>query len=309
MTEKPLVSVVIPAFNAERYVSVAIRSVLAQSYSPVECVVVDDGSTDATRAVIRGFGDRVHTVHSENRGVASARNLGARSSKGSFLAFLDADDVWLPRKLERQMEVMLRMPDLGLVYTSLHIVDEHGRYIGRVDAPPPWKALANTLLLEPPAASPASTGLLRRQTFEEVGGFSAGLSTSADCDFFCKIASRHPVARLDAPMALYRHHATQMHSDPLVTRRDMKAVFERFFSDPTLLPSHIRGKRRRAEANLAVSLAGRYRLMGDRKMFLRSIAEAFVKRPDRVLAGLIRYTRPPPFYRDEFITRGSFRAK
>src|SRR3954452_15003770 len=99
---RPLVSAIIPAHNAERFLAAAIDSVLAQTYQPIECIVVDDGSTDGTPAVARSYGDRIRLIPQEQRGVSAARNRGAAEARGELLAFLDADDRWLPERVERQ---------------------------------------------------------------------------------------------------------------------------------------------------------------------------------------------------------------
>src|SRR6476469_10004419 len=100
----PLVSVVIPAYNAERFLGEAIESVLAQGYAHFELIVVDDGSSDRTAEVARSFGDRVRTIEQENSGVSAARNAGTRAAGGELLAFLDADDRWSPGWLERMVD-------------------------------------------------------------------------------------------------------------------------------------------------------------------------------------------------------------
>src|SRR5687767_7087291 len=99
----PLVSAIVPAFNAQAHIGEAVESILAQTYQSVECLVIDDGSTDGTSSVVDGFGSHVRLIQQINAGVAAARNRGVREAKGRFVAFLDADDVWLPDKLARQV--------------------------------------------------------------------------------------------------------------------------------------------------------------------------------------------------------------
>jgi len=114
-----MISVVIAVYNGEAYVADAIRSVLAQAGVELELIVVDDGSTDATPGITRGFSDpRLTVLRQENRGVAAARNAGIARARGEFIAFLDADDVWLPTKLQRQMQLFSERPEVGLAYTG-----------------------------------------------------------------------------------------------------------------------------------------------------------------------------------------------
>jgi len=110
-----LVSVVIPAYNSERFVDEAIESVLRQSHQRIEVIVVDDGSTDGTAARVRAYGDRVRYFHQANAGAGTARNRGLALATGDYIAFLDDDDVWQPEKLEVQLEIAARNPESGLV--------------------------------------------------------------------------------------------------------------------------------------------------------------------------------------------------
>jgi glycosyltransferase involved in cell wall biosynthesis len=122
--DAPLVSVIIPAYDVECYVAAAIDSALAQTYERVEVVVVDDGSTDRTADVIAGYGDRIVTVSQENRGLAGARNSGIRAASGTVLALLDADDLWLPERLERCIPILTTRPDIGMVTSDAYVMDE-----------------------------------------------------------------------------------------------------------------------------------------------------------------------------------------
>ena len=114
-TDRPTVSVVIPAYNAEAFVGDAIDSVLAQTFHDFEIIVVDDGSADGTRRVVTAYGDRVRFYQQEQAGASRARNRGIEEAHGEFIAFLDADDLWLPTKLEKQVQAFRNDPSLGLV--------------------------------------------------------------------------------------------------------------------------------------------------------------------------------------------------
>ena len=121
-----LVSVVIPAFNGERFIGPTIESALAQTYSSVEIIVVDDGSTDATQEAVRRFGDRVRYLRQSNQGGAAARNQGISAARGDWVAFLDQDDLWLPQKLERQAAVFLAEPSTVVCFTRWSRRDDQG---------------------------------------------------------------------------------------------------------------------------------------------------------------------------------------
>ena len=105
------ISVVIPAYNHGRFLREAIDSVLAQTYAPLEIIVVDDGSTDDTEQIVRSYGDRVRYIRQQNAGVGAARNNGIANARGEYVAFLDSDDLWLPEKLAVQVEYMRRHPE------------------------------------------------------------------------------------------------------------------------------------------------------------------------------------------------------
>lgn len=115
--KQPLISCIVPVYNGELYLREAIDSILAQTYRPLEIIVVDDGSTDATPDVVAGYGDRLRYIRQPNAGPGAARNHGLNLAQGEFIAFLDADDLWHPDKLARQMTRFLNRPDLDLCIT------------------------------------------------------------------------------------------------------------------------------------------------------------------------------------------------
>ena len=286
----PLVSAVIPAYNAQSFIARAVSSVLGQTYRPVECIVVDDGSTDGTAEVVRSLGGGVRLVSQANKGVSSARNKGAEVATGSVLAFLDADDVWVPEKLEKQMAVLNDDPTLGLVYSGALEVDERLNPIGRMEPARPSSALRNTLLLEQPSVTGlGSTGLVPVERFRALDGFDERLSTSADCDFTCRIASRYAVACIAEPLTLYRRHPSQMSADLKLFEHDMRLVFEKLFADDHVPPG-VRSLRRRANANLYFILAAGSRHRSGSAPVLRYLLRACANDPVRTAQLLWRTT-------------------
>jgi glycosyltransferase involved in cell wall biosynthesis len=207
--EPALVSVVIPAYNAARYLAEAIDSALAQSHAAVEVIVVDDGSTDETPAVAASYGQRIRFLRQANAGPARARNFGASAACGAYLAFLDADDYWMPEKLTRQLACLRAHPEAALVHTPVFELDDttgarelriepleefHGECYERL-------FLGNHITL--------STVLVRRTCFEAVGGFDETIRTASveDYDLWLRLARRFPLAHLDVPLVVYRRHA------------------------------------------------------------------------------------------------------
>lgn len=285
----PLVSAVIPVFNGETFVAEAIESVLAQTYRPLECVVVDDGSTDGTARVLSTYGPRITSLRRPRGGVAAARNAGAGAARGELLAFLDADDLWEPTKIERQVTLLREDRALGLVYCGLAIIDGDGRHLGSVPAPDPSIALRNTLLDEPPPIGLAQTAVIPREVFRAVGGFDERLSTSADSDLAWRLAVRYRIAAVDEPLARYRRHPGQMHLDAASFAHDHRIVLRKAFASG-LLPAELRGLERRARSNMAFSLAYAYR-REHRARALAHLCHAFWLTPRRSLPWVASFAR------------------
>jgi len=171
-----LVSCVIPVYNGARFVAASIESVLAQAYRPLEVIVVDDGSTDGTEDVLAGFGDRIRTFFQPNAGPSAARNRGVAEARGGWLTFQDADDLWVPDKLERQMECFRRNPSIDLCVgylqnfwePELREIEERAR---------------DTWLAQPHLAHGPPLMLMRRELFDRIGPFDPALRTGEDTDW------------------------------------------------------------------------------------------------------------------------------
>lgn len=289
---RPLVTAVIPVYNGEPYIATAIESVLDQTYQPIECIVVDDGSTDGTPEVCERFRSTITYLRKVNGGVSSARNAGAARAAGEFVAFLDADDTWLPEKLEKQMSVLSDRPDAGMAYSGMYVVDESLRVVDRLEPAPPEVAFRNTLLIEQPFATGiGSTALLPVSVFQSVGGFDERLSTSADCDLTCRVARRYRLACAPEPLACYRRHGSQMSVDVRAFEHDVRLIFDKFFSAGDL-PAEIAALRRRAYANFYFMLAAAHHHQLRRGAALRYLLLALAQHPRRTIVHLQRALRP-----------------
>ncbi|MBI3160119.1 MAG: glycosyltransferase family 2 protein [Chloroflexi bacterium] len=159
MSEFPLISVVMPAFNAAAFIGDAIQSALAQTYLRLEVIVVDDGSTDGTAQIVRDFAERVALIQKSHQGIAKTRNAAIAAAGGEMLAFLDADDLWLPEKLERQTSYLFSNPQLDMVFSA---VRQFADPRGTVRLDPRYETMQGKL---------ASTMLIRRGSFERAGWF------------------------------------------------------------------------------------------------------------------------------------------
>ncbi len=183
----PAVSVVIVAYNKANTIRAAIQSVLAQTYTDFEILVVDDGSTDNTAAEVAPFGSRVRYLPKSNGGTGSARNLGIAQARGEFVAFLDGDDLWLPRKLELQMGAFEREPSILAVQCSAYCVNDQLEVIEERRCSPAQDTLMDFLLFHNlPAFS--SAVVVQRDRFQAVGGFGTDLVILSDWDMACRLA-------------------------------------------------------------------------------------------------------------------------
>lgn len=230
--EKPGVSVVIPAFNYARYLPEAIESVLAQTHADFEVIVVDDGSTDDTRAAVARFTDpRVRYVWQENAGLSAARNTGIREARFPFVGFLDADDAWAPEFLAR---ALARFDELGsdcaLVATDTSRIDADShplpanRHARTSDAWSGELAARNFCLRNRPLSSSV---VIRRAVFDECGNFDPALKSSEDRDMWIRIAERHRASFIPEPLARIRRHGANMSRNAPRMQRNSATVIAR----------------------------------------------------------------------------------
>lgn len=277
----PLVSVVIPAYQAERYIADAVDSVLAQTYPAVECIVVDDGSTDGTAQRVRSFGEHVRLVRQPNAGVAAARNAGIAVARGELVALLDADDVWAADKLERQVVAWRRRPRCGLVLCGYAMVVDGTRTIGVVLPHEPAEMIRSWFCLEGNGPLLPSTGLIPRSVLDEVGGFDERLSTSVDLAMAWTILRRYDVVGLTEVLVEYRIHPGQMHRSVPLLEHDMRLLYDVVLVGAD--PSTVR-LRRRCNANLDIHLGLAKLRRGDAGAALSLLAHGGRLQPWRLAA-------------------------
>jgi glycosyltransferase involved in cell wall biosynthesis len=228
----PQVSVIIPAYKAGRTITAALQSVFAQTYRDYEVIVIDDGSTDDTALRVAEWGDRVVYVHQPNGGPGSARNEGFRHSHGRFIAFLDADDVWLPRKLERQVAYFARFPETGLLHSAALVsrAPTH-TVLETLDSAPldaSGDAPSNVFcdLFHGSLEINTLTVMTRRDVLTEIGGFDERRELHVeDWDLWLRIAARYPVGYLENPLAVHRPGGS-MSSEVEKTYRGQQMVIE-----------------------------------------------------------------------------------
>jgi len=208
----PTFSVVIPLYNKERHVARAIQSVLNQTCPDFELIIVDDGSTDGGVGLVEAIRDpRIRLVHQENAGVSAARNRGIAEARADLIAFLDADDEWLPGLLATVLRLQARLPDCGAYAVAREIVEKGGlrRTPGYDGIPvPPWEGIIPNYFHSPDSYPVWSSAVaVPRRVFDTVGLFPVGAPFGEDTDMWCRIALRYPVAFSSQPLAVYHKDA------------------------------------------------------------------------------------------------------
>jgi glycosyltransferase involved in cell wall biosynthesis len=225
---RPLVSVVIPAYNSERFLGEAIESALGQTYAPVETIVVDDGSSDGTAEIARAHPE-VTLIQQENRGPSAARNRGFAASRGELIAFHDSDDLMTPDKLAVQACHMLENPDVGCVLAEQELFVEEGAELPfwvegtkvEVVMPPRPPELEDEPMVHP------MTMVVRRETFERVGDFNESMRAAEDFDWMLRAAEGEvEIARLSDVLLRRRVHPDSLTQDAAASRAGLFRAFK-----------------------------------------------------------------------------------
>ena len=254
-TDTLLVSVIIPVYNSSKYIQKAIDSILAQTYSNYEIIVVDDGSTDSTKAKLEQYKHKIRYIYQENQGSAAARNIGIKLAQGELIAFLDADDLWsMPQKLEKQVACFVADPDLGGVNTGWRIIDGAGKHIKTVQ---PWHK-APKLDLETwlkKKCVRTSAMIFRHEWLEKVGGFDPEIRQSHDVDLILRLSlAGCKTIWLKEETVCYRQHEENTTKNSLKQAKYVQAVLDKFFSRQDL-PKSIRQQEKQIKYHTLVWIA------------------------------------------------------
>lgn len=205
----PVVSVIIPAYNRAWSIKRAIDSVMAQTFSDFELIVVDDGSTDNTKEILNSYKKEIHIITQENLGASAARNAGIKKAKGNMIAFLDSDDEWLDRKLEAQMDFFEQNP----LYKICQTVERWIRYGKFVNIPDIHKKTGGELFGQSlkKCMITCSSVMMRRELLEEVGLFNESLPACEDYDLWLRITHKYPVGLIEREHLIrYGGHSDQL---------------------------------------------------------------------------------------------------
>jgi glycosyltransferase involved in cell wall biosynthesis len=254
----PQVSVIIPTYNSERYIKDAIESVLNQTYQDYEIIVIDDGSTDNTRQILEPYQGRIRYIYQKNQGVSHARNRGLLEAKGELIAFLDADDYFLPEKLTEQVECFATQPDLGIVTSGWRLVNETGEKLSDVE---PWKYcpkldLENWIIWKPVLPSAM---MFRREWLQRVGGFDSRFPPAEDVEMVLRLALLGCEAIFLPKITVnYRQHQNSASTqNTLKQAKSVEMILDNFFANPDL-PEGVLKVENLARYNSDVWLAWRF---------------------------------------------------
>ncbi|MBD2089099.1 glycosyltransferase family 2 protein [Microcoleus sp. FACHB-1515] len=253
----PKVSVVIPAYNAMGYLPETLASALNQTFVDYEVIIVDDGSKDNIQQWAAQLSDpRVKLISQENQGLSGARNTGIAHAQGEYVAFLDADDLWAPTKLEKQVQLLEQDPDVGLVYTWVASIDQAGQSRGRILKNNAqgyvWKTLLDHNIVEC-----GSTPMVRLKCFVTEGVFDRNLGSFVeDKDMWLRIASRYRFDVVKEALVYYRQHANSASKNWQAMERSSLIVLEKAFnSAPNLTAAELEKLRSQSYGRVYLRLA------------------------------------------------------
>ncbi len=231
---QPLVSVIIPTYNCGELICAAVDSVLAQTYPRVEIIVVDDGSTDDTRTRVQIYGDRIHYVRQENGGISRARNAGITIATGEFIALLDADDLWHPQKLARQM--LVHRDNLSILMSgAIAIAFKPPTLASSFSGEPRYSVLSISDLVSGATFGSASGAVVHRKCFDAVGLFDESFRAAEDFELWLRLLEHFKLAKVLEPLIYIRTRpGSWSGSALLMLENHRKALRKSFIAVPSL---------------------------------------------------------------------------
>jgi glycosyltransferase involved in cell wall biosynthesis len=237
----PTVTVILPVYNGENYVRFAVESVLNQTVKDFELVVVDDGSTDSTPKIIGSYGPPLRYVRQDNTGVAGAFNHGLRLARGKYISWLSHDDIFHPRKLEKQLDALSKLDSAGICYTDIESIDSEGKVVMEYKLPEyARRETLRRVLTGGPICSACYSLMYDRRCIEQVGAYAVELKHTQDVDMLSRLVRRFPLVHVPEPLMQVRDHAKRgIHTDGW--KREVSMFFRsRLASTPfkELFPEH-----------------------------------------------------------------------
>lgn len=280
----PLVSVIIRTYNRATYVKAAVESVFAQSLNDVELIVVDDGSTDDTATVLEGFGNRLRPIVRGHCGnLAQLCNVGLQAARGEYIAFLDSDDLWLPEKLAKQVEMLASDDRVGFAYCNARLLGADGRLTapvlptGRSFRGSVLKALVRNMDMVP------STTIVRKSLVDRVGPLDESQPVCEEYGWFLKLARAADGAYVAEPLAIVRRHPVQVTETLGLTAYQVASSVLESLLDERDLPVAVRLEAHRSiarfQTHIARTLVGQRRTGEARGASLRALRRYPLHRP------------------------------
>ena len=254
--DKPVISVIIPTYNRKKFIPYAVDSVLNQSFSDFELIIIDDGSTDGTDEYIKSLKDnRIKYIYQQNAGNHAARNTGLKIAKGKYIALLDSDDMWLPEKLMRQKAVLDEKIEYGLVYCGSLTIDSENNLTGLKPIINHSGKVFDKMLMTNFLYN-GSNVLFRRKCLEKVGNFNTNLSRMLDWDFYLRFSLYYKFFCLDEYLVKYRVHDDSLSKNFIAYEQSGLMILDNIFATPNLSENYKNLKNK--------AYARRFRYMGIR---------------------------------------------
>ncbi len=258
----PKVSVILPAYNGEKFIAGAIDSALNQTRKDFEIIVVNDGSTDRTAEIISKYGQAIRVISQANAGIAAARNAAINNSKGEYLAFLDQDDIWLEDKLEKQMEIFDKDKDVGMVYSDTFVITDGNVELKNFDLKKPYRGMIiEELLMNNFIAT--SAVVTKKECFDRVGLFDNSLSPCLDYDRWLYIATLYKVDYVDKPLVRFRDHISTFRKNEIFTIGKIIDTLTRYADNHPDVKKSMGNKIDKKIAYYRVTLGRRFLTKGD----------------------------------------------
>ncbi|MCZ2225085.1 MAG: glycosyltransferase [Chitinophagales bacterium] len=222
-------SIIIPCYNAEKYIAEAIQSVLDQTYINWELIIIDDGSKDSSSKIIAKFlnDNRISFHQQTNSGVSSARNNGLKIAQGNYITYLDADDVWFKDNLKEKVNY-LRNNAIDVVYSSYEVINEKSESISKISDKAIYPTLKDILLQKGNYSTAPSGLVIKKEVLHKIGGFDTNLSNNADQDIWIRILfNNYKIALIEKPLWKYRIHENNMSNNISLLEKDSLYMFKK----------------------------------------------------------------------------------
>jgi len=267
----PLVSIVVPSYNHARYLDAAIESVLAQDHRELELIVIDDGSSDGSAALLEKYGKRFHWEVQTNQGQAATLNRGWRMARGEILAYLSADDLLLPQAVSASVACLARNPDAIACYCDFNLIDPDSAFLRRVRSPEFDYRRVLTEIVCPPGPG----AFFRRSAYATAGPWDGRYRQFGDYEFWLRLGLHGRLLRIPQVLAAFRvHPGSQSFTSREAVKDDAVRIIEAYFASP-LVPPELRAARPQALSAAHLQTARLQIRAGQYRQGMRSAARAF----------------------------------